>query len=183
MAGDSTNTDQTETVHKGLSDAIGLFIRGMAMGAADVVPGVSGGTIAFITGIYARFINALRSLSPAFLGELFRGRISGTITQLKRMHWGVLIPVGLGVGVAIVGLSKIITGLMTDTPGPTYAFFTTLASAWIPLAHEDKTAVHFGMGGMAVLMAVVGLQPDGTPASANRAEAQRRWVLGTWTTR
>ena len=53
MAGDSTHTQQTEPVNRGLTDSVGLCIRGMAMGAADVVPGVSGGTIAFITGIYA----------------------------------------------------------------------------------------------------------------------------------
>ncbi|PKL33742.1 MAG: hypothetical protein CVV40_00425, partial [Planctomycetes bacterium HGW-Planctomycetes-2] len=54
-------------------DAFGLFTRGLAMGAADVVPGVSGGTIAFISGIYERFVAALRSLTPAFALSLLRG--------------------------------------------------------------------------------------------------------------
>ena len=112
------------------------------MGAADVVPGVSGGTIAFITGIYTRFINALTSLSPAFLGHLLRGRIGTSIEQLKRIHWSVLIPVGAGVAVAVVSLSKVITGLMVDRPGPTYAFFfgLILASAWLPLAKCSSTS-------------------------------------------
>ena len=80
---------------------------------------------------------------------------------------GALIPVGLGVAVSIVGLSKLITGLMTDTPGPTYAFFfgLILASAWIPLARmKTKALVHlFVLASTAVLAwLVVGLQPDGT---------------------
>ena len=93
------------------------------MGAADVVPGVSGGTIAFITGIYPRFIDALRSLHPRFLGLAVKGQFPEAWAALMAMHWGLLIPLGLGVAVAIVTLSKLITGLMFDAPGPTYAFF------------------------------------------------------------
>ena len=62
----------------------GLFLRGLAMGAADVVPGVSGGTIAFITGIYSQFINALRSISPAFIFSLVRGQLQKSATQFKK---------------------------------------------------------------------------------------------------
>ncbi|MEE2788936.1 MAG: DUF368 domain-containing protein [Myxococcota bacterium] len=152
---------------RSLSDALGLFLRGMAMGAADVVPGVSGGTIAFITGIYARFINALKSLSPAFLGHLARGQLKAALTAVLAMHWHVLIPVGLGVAVAIVGLSKLITGLMSDEPGSTYAFFfgLILASAWIPLARmRTRRPAHLValIGSAVAAWAIVGLQPDGT---------------------
>jgi len=117
-------------------DAIGLFTRGLAMGAADVVPGVSGGTIAFISGIYERFVAALGSLSPVFLLELARGRVREAVRRFMLMHWGVLIPLLGGIATAIVLLSKLITGLMDSHPGPTYAFFFGLiaASAWVPLA-------------------------------------------------
>ena len=54
----------------GFSSYFALIAKGMAMGAADVVPGVSGGTIAFITGIYDRLINALKSFNPALLKVL-----------------------------------------------------------------------------------------------------------------
>lgn len=120
-----------------LYDAFGLFTRGVAMGVADVIPGVSGGTIAFISGIYERFIAALKSLSPVFLFSLIRGDIRGAWRQALAMHWETLIPLGIGIGLSIVTMSKLIIGLMEDQRGPTYAFFfgLILASSWMPLAH------------------------------------------------
>lgn len=158
-----------------IRDAAGLFVRGLAMGAADVVPGVSGGTIAFITGIYARFINALRSLSLAFVAPLARGRLKEAIAKLREMHWAVLISVGLGVMVAVVAFSKVITGLMVDQPAPTYAFFfgLILASAYIPLARVSKRTLN---GGLALIVAAVtawffvGLQADGIQVQVARQD-------------
>lgn len=151
----------------------GLFARGFLMGAADVVPGVSGGTIAFITGIYEYFINALRSISPAFLAPLFRGRVGEAWTEFKAMHWPVLIPVLAGIAVAIVSLSKLITGMMVDHPAPTYALFfgLILASAWIPLTrvHRRNLAGFVMLAAAAVgAWTVVGLQPDGIALSVAR---------------
>lgn len=162
--------------------AAGLFARGFLMGAADVVPGVSGGTIAFITGIYEAFINAIRSISPAFLGPLVRGRVGEAWAEVKAMHWAVLIPVLAGIAVAIVGLSKVITGLMIDHPGPTYALFfgLILASAWIPLTRVRSR----NLAGALVLATaaagawlVVGLQPDGIALSVARQDAEPAAVL------
>ncbi|MEE2755196.1 MAG: DUF368 domain-containing protein [Myxococcota bacterium] len=145
---------------------IGFFLRGFAMGAADVVPGVSGGTIAFITGIYTHFINALRSASPALLVSLIKGQPRAALAQFKAIHWGVLIPVGAGVGLAVLALSKTILGLMDDQPGPTYALFfgLILASVWIPYRHMKKpSGQHLLAGVLAAAFAwfFVGLQPDG----------------------
>lgn len=120
-----------------LYDAFGLFTRGVAMGGADVIPGVSGGTIAFISGIYERFIAALKSLSPVFLFLLLRGDVRGARRAFLAIHWETLIPLGAGIGLAVVTMSKLIIGLMEDQRGPTYAFFfgLILASSWMPLAH------------------------------------------------
>ena len=122
------------------ADAVGLFTRGFAMGMADVVPGVSGGTIAFISGVYERFIDALRSLSPAFLVSLARGRPRAAARDLLAIHWAVLVPMGLGIVLAILLMSRVITGLMDSHPGPTYAFFfgLILASAWVPLTRMRR---------------------------------------------
>ncbi|MBV69983.1 MAG: hypothetical protein CMH52_01415 [Myxococcales bacterium] len=145
---------------------VGFFLRGLAMGAADVVPGVSGGTIAFITGIYTQFINALRSLSPALLVSLLKGQPRAALAQFKGIHWRVLIPVGAGVAVAVLALSKTILSLMDDQPGPTYALFfgLILASVWIPYRHMKTPAIqHLAAGLIAAGFAwfFVGLQPDG----------------------
>lgn len=117
-------------------DALALFTRGIAMGVADVIPGVSGGTIALISGIYERFIGALRSLSARFAVALGRGRVRDARREFGAMHWEVLIPLGLGIVIAMLSMSKLVTGLMEDHPGPTYAAFfgLILASSWMPLA-------------------------------------------------
>lgn len=147
-------------------DAGGLLARGLAMGAADVVPGVSGGTIAFITGIYERFIEALRSLTVAPLISLLRGRPREALHAVRAMHWGVLLPLGFGIVVAIVGFSKFILGMMDSHPGPTYALFFGLiaASAWMPFARMRERRVRHAIAAVAAAVAAfffVGLRPEG----------------------
>jgi putative membrane protein len=148
------------------------------MGAADVVPGVSGGTIALITGVYERFIDALGSISPRFLGQLAKGRLRASATDVLAMHWEVLIPIALGIVLAVATMSGVITGLMESQPGPTYAFFFGLiaASAWVPFARMKQRD---GRHAVALLLAALGaflfvgarpLSPDlvvvrGDPAS------------------
>lgn len=147
-------------------DALGVFVRGFAMGMADVVPGVSGGTIAFITGIYERFINALASVSVKPLGLLARGKVREATRGVLAFHWGTLIPIALGIGIAIVTMSKVITTLMDDQPGPMYAFFfgLILASAAIPLAKMKSFGVRHGVGILAGVVGawlIVGVQQTG----------------------
>ncbi len=168
-----------------LGSFAGLFVRGIGMGAADVVPGVSGGTIAFITGIYERFIAALGSLSPAFLIALVRKGPRASLAELKRVHWATLAPIGLGIVTAIILLSKIITGLMETRPGPTYALFFGLiaASAWTPLARIPRLrAQHWVAIALAAVFAflLVGLTPSGGAVSTTRtsASAEHAFYLG-----
>jgi len=147
---------------------LGLFLRGLGMGAADVVPGVSGGTIAFITGIYERFVQALRSLSARPIVELVRGRPTSALVALRAFDWALLLPLGAGIVVAIVMLSRVITGLMESRPGPTYALFFGLiaASAYAPIARIPRVgARHVGAIALAAILAffVVGLTSDAPP--------------------
>lgn len=162
------NADPASPTRRGFRplDALGVFVRGFAMGMADVVPGVSGGTIAFITGIYERFINALASVSVKPLGLLARGKVREAITGVLAFHWGTLIPIALGIGIAIVTMSKVITTLMDEQPGPMYAFFfgLILASAAIPLAKMKSFGVRHGVGvvaGVCAAWLIVGLQQTG----------------------
>lgn len=147
-------------------DAIGLFTRGLAMGAADIVPGVSGGTIALISGVYERLIEALGSLSPAFLAPLARGKWRESGRQLFAMHWHVLVPLFAGVMIAVVAMSRVIPALMEDKPGATYAFFFGLiaAAVWVPFARmKTRAATHVIVAIVAAMGAwlFVGLQPQG----------------------
>ncbi len=159
----TTREPETLTARFRPLDALALFARGLAMGAADVIPGVSGGTIAFITGIYERFIGALHSISPAPLVELARARPRSALRALLRFQWAVMIPLFGGIALSIILFSKLITGLMEDAPGPTYAFFfgLILASSWMPLAHmkgfSSRHAVALVIAG-ALAWAFVGLR-------------------------
>ncbi|MFG0256438.1 MAG: DUF368 domain-containing protein [Phycisphaerales bacterium JB043] len=151
-------------------DSIGVFVRGFAMGAADIVPGVSGGTIALITGIYQRFIDALGSLHLDFVAPLLRGRVRQSGRRLRSMHWDVLVPIALGIMLAVATMSSALHYLMDAHPGPTFAFFFGLiaASSWVPFKlMQRRDVLHIIVCGIAavVVFLLVGIQPKDPPLS------------------
>ncbi len=116
---------------------VGVFLRGVMMGAADIVPGVSGGTIAFITGIYDRLLgsigafdlNALRLLSGGQLAALWR-HVDGTF----------LFALVAGIGTSILSLARLLGWLLDHHPVPLWAFFfgLILASALVLLRQVKR---------------------------------------------
>ncbi|WP_420437182.1 DUF368 domain-containing protein [Candidatus Poriferisodalis sp.] len=103
------------------------FARGLAMGAADVVPGVSGGTLALLLGIYDRLVGQVAQLSTA-AGLLLRGRVRHSLALIRRAEWGFLVPLAVGIGVAIVGLVEVLRWLIDEQPvGLSAAFFGLVA--------------------------------------------------------
>ncbi len=106
-----------------------LFLKGLAMGAANVVPGVSGGTIALITGIYERLIFAIKSFNLQALKLVLAGKFAPFWQQVDGAF---LAPLLLGVGSGIVLLAKLIKSLLDNYPVPTMAFFfgLILLSVW-----------------------------------------------------
>lgn len=97
-----------------------LVLRGCAMGAADVIPGVSGGTIAFITGIYEELINSIRSIDLKAL------RLLGSF-QLKEfwkhINGNFLISVVAGIAISIFSLAKLMKYLLETHPLYIWSFF------------------------------------------------------------
>ncbi len=91
------------------------IIRGFCMGAADVVPGVSGGTVALVLGIYARLIETVRDGSRA-LGRLVQLDIPGARAALRAVDWMFLIPLLAGIGLAILSLAHTIEVLLDEQP-------------------------------------------------------------------
>jgi putative membrane protein len=83
------------------------FLRGAAMGSADIVPGVSGGTVALVLAIYHRLIVAIRTGSSA-LGRLLRLDVRGAIRRLGEVEWLLLIPLGAGILTAVLLLASTI---------------------------------------------------------------------------
>ena len=113
-------------MNRSFKDYLLLSLKGMAMGAADVVPGVSGGTIAFITGIYEEFIHSLKSINISALIALKEGGIS---KLWKHVNGNFLVALFLGIGISIVSLAKVITYLLDTYPVIVWSFFFGLILA------------------------------------------------------
>jgi len=116
---------------------IQLFLKGIAMGAADVVPGVSGGTIAFITGIYGRLLAALNRFDLTALGLLKSAKFS---ELWKHVDGSFLLILGSGIMLSILSLAKIVTWTLLNYPEPLWSFFAglILASSWFVLKEVER---------------------------------------------
>lgn len=116
-------------MNRKLQDYAVLVLKGMGMGAADVVPGVSGGTIAFIVGIYDELIDSIKSINLNSLKLFFTGKFR---EFFKTINAGFLFSVLLGIGISVFSLAKVITWLLTDHPILVWSFFfgLVLASTW-----------------------------------------------------
>lgn len=111
-----------------LKDYLGIAGIGAAMGAADVVPGVSGGTMAFILGIYDELLATVKSFNLEFLKLLVRFRLKAA---LEHVNWKFLLSLVLGLGTTLVTLAHAITYLLDHHPVPLFAFFFGLILASI----------------------------------------------------
>ena len=112
-----------------LVECLALFAKGMAMGAADVVPGVSGGTIAFITGIYDRLLSALKNVNPLLLKVL---RKEGIASAWRYMDGTFLACVFGGILTSVLTLAHAITYWLATYPEMLWSFFFGLivVSGW-----------------------------------------------------
>lgn len=137
------------------------------MGAADVVPGVSGGTMAFILGIYPRLLNAIRSVDLDWAALLLRGRFRSAIL---RMDPGFLIPLVLGIAASLAFFTRVVPlpSLITSHPELVYGLFfgLILASTAVLLGGQRplrRTDLVWLLAGCAAGLVVVNLVPTQTP--------------------
>lgn len=116
---------------------LGIFLRGVMMGAADIVPGVSGGTIAFITGIYDRLLAAIRAFDLSLIGMVLRGRMG---EAWRHVDGNFLLALALGIGTSILSLARLISWLLEHHPVPLWALFfgLILASAVVLLGQVGR---------------------------------------------
>lgn len=141
-----------------------LFVKGLAMGAANVIPGVSGGTVALIAGIYQRLIDALRSFDLVALGLVRQRRWA---EAAARVDLRFLIGLGAGVAVSLVSLARLMTWLLENFPVETWAFFfgLILGSVWFVGARIGRwgfgPVVGFVMG--LVIAGGIALLPPAAP--------------------
>ena len=105
---------------------IGVFLRGMAMGVAELVPGVSGGTIAFITGIYMELVQAIRGLTPSLALQAFRGEF---LAAWHRGNLGFLAVLAAGMAVSVFGFASVVAWLLENREIHLWSFFFGLIVA------------------------------------------------------
>jgi len=113
---------------RSLKDCVVIGIKGLAMGAADVVPGVSGGTIAFISGIYDELIDSIDSINLTNIKLL---KTDGITAFFKAVNGQFLISLFLGIGISVLSLARLFKYLLETKPILVWAFFFGLVLASI----------------------------------------------------
>ncbi len=144
-----------------------LFMTGFSMGSADLVPGVSGGTMALIFGIYEELIHSIKIVSSKAVKLALQGKIKDAVLVVP---WGFLVPVGAGMMAAIFSLAKLISHLLTNHPVFVWSFFFGLvaASVWVVgrrVGHWDAKAYGLLLVGAVATYVLVGAVPVHTPAA------------------
>jgi len=130
----------------------GIFLRGLAMGAADVVPGVSGGTIAFITGIYSELLHSLSRFNLQLIATL---KNQGIKAAWQHINGNFLLSLGLGIIVSILSLARIIINLLESQPLLVWSFFFGLILASSIFVLRQMRG--WGLGGILLLLVGIAL--------------------------
>lgn len=162
----STNSETWTKPKRDLFDYFGLFWRGMAMGASDVVPGVSGGTMAFILGIYEELINSIRRLTDkAFIQTL----LSFNIKKIwQQANWEFLFIVAGGLFTAILLLAPFLEFALHEYPVYIWSFFFGLVLASVFTVNKRITKWRPALIGITLIgtifaFTLVGIVPATTP--------------------
>lgn len=149
------------------SEAPGLIGRGFCMGLAEVVPGVSGGTIALITGVYTRLVLAINSIDATAVGHLAGRRLRAL---LDHVGWRFLLLLGGGQAAGIVLFSKRMPAWIQAYPERVYGvFFGLIVGSVFLLGRDvlrrgvDRTLVIAAAAGLAVGLLIVTQVPAATP--------------------
>jgi len=144
-----------------------LVLKGMAMGIAEVIPGVSGGTIAFITGIYEKLINTIKAFSPALIGTFQEGGVSSV---WEKVNGNFLVSLMAGmVGGIVIGVFGV-THLLESYPQHLWGFFFGLIIA--SAIYIGRQVSKWGVGeivGLLIGTAVAYYITIASPASGNEA--------------
>jgi putative membrane protein len=153
---------------KTLKATVGLSLKGLCMGTADIIPGVSGGTIALITGIYQQLLQAIKSFDSNMARSLLKLDFK---TALAGLHLRFLMALFLGIGVAIISLARLVNYLLQVHPVFIWSFFFGLivASVIVVGRHVSRwspgAGTCFCAGGLLAWL-IVNAVPVATPETA-----------------
>lgn len=161
--------------------AIISIVRGFAMGAADIVPGVSGGTIALVLGIYERLIASITAGSSA-LGRIARGDVDAFKRWMKAVDWGFILPLGAGILLAIVLLAHLIENLLHSEPVPMASLFVGLVAgsvviAWKMIKAPASKHAWAAIGTGVVVFVVLGLRSGTTEETVSQISEPAMWAF------
>ncbi len=151
------------------------------MGAADVVPGVSGGTIALVLGIYERLVLSIRNGSTA-LGRLIKGDGRGAGDSIKKVDWGFLVPLLVGILLAILSLAHLIETLLKDHPEEMAGLFTGLIAgsvviAWRLVKNWDATAITILIAVTVAMFVLLGLREGTSDTTVGQLTNPAVWAF------
>jgi len=149
-----------------IPEYLGIVARGVCMGASDIVPGVSGGTMAFILGIYEELVDSIRTIGrPHFLQAALKFRLKDVFQIL---NWEFLLSVVAGIFIAIVTLSHALETLLVNQPVFLWSFFFGLVLASVLVVSKrikqwQPSLFAVLLVGAAAAYLLVGLVPVHTP--------------------
>lgn len=137
------------------------FLQGLLMGGADIIPGVSGGTMALIVGIYTRLIDSISSLFSAFFSAL-RLRWGDTRTHLEEVEWRLVVPLAGGIATAIIIASLFVPHLLETRPHQMRGLFLGLVTAsiavpWLRIGRMTWPLLSIALAGAVFAFLLVGL--------------------------
>lgn len=133
-------------------DYLVITLKGMAMGAADVVPGVSGGTIAFISGIYEELLGSISNINLKLLKAL---KNEGLKSAWKQVNGNFLVALFVGIFISIVSLAKMISWLLIHHPILVWSFFFGLVLASVIYIAKQVTQWNIASGILLILGAIL----------------------------
>ncbi|WP_242012268.1 DUF368 domain-containing protein [Pseudodesulfovibrio cashew] len=148
-----------------LKGAALLCVKGFCMGGADIIPGVSGGTIAFITGIYGQLVDAIRSFDMTFARRLFSFDLTGALAEA---HLRFLVCLLLGILTAVVSMARVMHYLLNNHPVEIWSLFFGLILASIYVVGREIKPFN-AVNGMCIVLGalfsywLVGIIPVTTP--------------------
>ena len=168
MSGSQTNLRAAFMASPGprnLREAVLLCLKGVCMGGADIIPGVSGGTIAFITGIYTQLVDAIRSVDALFVRRLLRLDFTGALAEVHLRFLACLL---FGILAAVVSMAGVMNYMLNVHPVEIWSLFFGLIAASIFVVGKEINPLNAVNGVLILLGAagcyfLVGMIPVSTP--------------------
>ncbi|MFB6168813.1 MAG: DUF368 domain-containing protein [Haloferacaceae archaeon] len=148
--------------------AVVTYLKGVAMGAADAVPGVSGGTVALLVGIYTRLVSAIAGVTPGAVVRLLAAPLPGRDARdaFRALDGPFLFALGAGILTAVVVVSRVLDTLIATSPVPTFGLFFGLIAASAATIVTDVAFDTPGRIGAALAGAAAGFVLSGEGAAA-----------------